>query len=527
MIMYRKAGESDFDAIHRLNYETFVEEIPQHSPNPERRLDDRFHGQNTYWIGEVDGEVVAMCALRGERPFSLEQKGVRIPDGDWIEIRLLAVKRAYRRNRTFAGLMRAVIKDATDREVDGIVISGTTREQVLYHRFGFIPFADPIGPEEARYVPMMLTRSAFYESKSASTLRPISFLAGPVECSERVRARLSRQPLPHRSKETSRMLESVQQQLTKRIGLPYVYTLLGSGTVANDAVAARLRGHGVVLCAGEFGERLMDHASRAGLSFDVIQVDGEGKWEVAQLEQIEPEWVWTVHCETSLGILIDLAPLHTWQGVVAVDAISAVGTLVYDYSFADYVTFSSGKGLRNAPGLAFVAMKERAEMMRDVPRYFDLSLYQPIAFTQSEPLLAAMDVALEELTEEQVASHQEKMALLVNSLRENGLQFKLSPAQSPGIITIPMPCGQSSIELGRQLSYQGYLVQYESEYLKRANVIQVSTMGWTTTRMMRDVGAYIAEWMQQKTATLESDGSLTHENPDVPSDEFFVRGVSN
>ncbi|MCT4784893.1 hypothetical protein ACFQO8_00725 [Exiguobacterium aestuarii] len=323
------------------------------------------------------------------------------------------------------------------------------------------------------------------------------------------------------------MLESVQQQLTKRIGLPYVYTLLGSGTVANDAVAARLRGRGVVLCAGEFGERLMDHASRAGLSFDVIQVDEEGKWEVAQLEQIEPEWVWTVHCETSLGILIDLAPLHTGQGVVAVDAISAVGTLVYDYYFADYVTFSSGKGLRNAPGLAFVAMKEQAEMMRDVPRYFDLSLYQPIAFTQSEPLLAAMDVALEELTEEQVASHQEKMALLVNSLRENGLQFKLSPSQSPGIITIPMPCGQSSIELGRQLSYQGYLVQYESEYLKRANVIQVSTMGWTTPRMMRDVGAYIAEWIQQKTATLESDGSLKHENPDVPSDEFFVRGVSN
>ncbi|MCT4784894.1 GNAT family N-acetyltransferase [Exiguobacterium aestuarii] len=185
MIVYRKAGISDFDAIHRLNYETFVEEIPQHPPNPERRLVDRFHGQNTYWIGEVDGEVVAMCALRGEKPFSLEQKGVRIPDGDWIEIRLLAVKSAYRRNRTFAGLMRAVIKDATDREVDGIVISGTTREQVLYHRFGFIPFADPIGPEEARYVPMMLTRSAFYESKSASTLRPISFLAGPVECSNR------------------------------------------------------------------------------------------------------------------------------------------------------------------------------------------------------------------------------------------------------------------------------------------------------------------------------------------------------
>lgn len=527
MIVYRKAGKLDFDAIHRLNYETFVEEIPQHPPNLERRLVDKFHEENTYWIGEVNGEVVAMCALRGERPFSLEQKGVCMPNGDWLEIRLLAVKKAYRRNRTFAGLMRAVIGDATEREVDGIVISGTTREQVLYRRFGFVPFAEPIGPEEARYVPMVLTRSAFYESKSASTLRPKSLLAGPVECSERVRTRLSRQPLPHRSSDTSRMLESVQQQLTKRIGLPYIYTLLGSGTMANDAVASRLSGHGVILCAGEFGERLMDHASRFGLSFDVIQVDEDGEWNVSELERIEPDWMWTVHCETSLGILIDLTPLHAWKGVVAIDAISAVGTLVYDYSFADYVTFSSGKALRNAPGLAFVAMKERAEMMRQIPRYFDLSLYQPIAFTQSEPLLAAMAIALEELTEMEVVSHEEKMLVLINSLRENGLRIELSPAQSPGIITIPVPCGQSSIELGRQLSYQSYLVQYESEYLKRANIIQVSTMGWTTPRMMRDVGAYIAEWIQQKTATPESDGSLKLENPDVPSDEFFVRGVSN
>jgi hypothetical protein len=30
--------EADFEQIHRLNYETFVEEIPQHGEDPERRL---------------------------------------------------------------------------------------------------------------------------------------------------------------------------------------------------------------------------------------------------------------------------------------------------------------------------------------------------------------------------------------------------------------------------------------------------------------------------------------------------------
>jgi len=28
----------EFEAIHRLNYRTFVEEIPQHPANPERRI---------------------------------------------------------------------------------------------------------------------------------------------------------------------------------------------------------------------------------------------------------------------------------------------------------------------------------------------------------------------------------------------------------------------------------------------------------------------------------------------------------
>ena len=37
----------EFEAIHRLNYKTFVEEIPQHEQNAEERLVDKFHAENT------------------------------------------------------------------------------------------------------------------------------------------------------------------------------------------------------------------------------------------------------------------------------------------------------------------------------------------------------------------------------------------------------------------------------------------------------------------------------------------------
>src|SRR5438132_1659195 len=40
--------EWEFEAIHRLNYKTFVEEIPQHAARAAPRLVDKFHLENTY-----------------------------------------------------------------------------------------------------------------------------------------------------------------------------------------------------------------------------------------------------------------------------------------------------------------------------------------------------------------------------------------------------------------------------------------------------------------------------------------------
>ncbi len=48
-LVFKIAGEDwEFEAIHHLNYKTFVEEIPQHAPSPSQRLVDKFHAGNTY-----------------------------------------------------------------------------------------------------------------------------------------------------------------------------------------------------------------------------------------------------------------------------------------------------------------------------------------------------------------------------------------------------------------------------------------------------------------------------------------------
>src|SRR5215470_11027282 len=98
-LRFKIASEDwELEAIHRLNYKTFVEEIPQHQRNPEQRLVDKFHAQNTYAICLYGEQLVGMVAGRAQRPFSLDQKlpslDTHLPEGrKAIEVRLLSVEK--------------------------------------------------------------------------------------------------------------------------------------------------------------------------------------------------------------------------------------------------------------------------------------------------------------------------------------------------------------------------------------------------------------------------------------------------
>ena len=166
----------EFEAIHRLNYRTFVEEIPQHAANPEGRLVDRFHEQNVYLVC-VDGpEVVGMLALRTDRPFSLDLKlpnlDELLPPGRRIgEVRLLAVDPSRRHSKILPGLFRLVEREALGRGLTMLIVSATTRQGRLYERLGFVPFGPQVGNEQARFQPMCLTLERFREVESTYAWR--------------------------------------------------------------------------------------------------------------------------------------------------------------------------------------------------------------------------------------------------------------------------------------------------------------------------------------------------------------------
>lgn len=162
MIIKHADQEAEFTQIHRLNYKTFVEEIPQHAPNAERILVDKFHFKNEYIIALKQDKLVGMVCYNLLRPFSLDEK---IPDLDQFlpahnkvaEIRLLAVDREERKVTVAYRLLQHLCAELIRNEIDTAVISGTTRQAHLYGSMGFTPFGPLVGKEGAFYQPMYIT----------------------------------------------------------------------------------------------------------------------------------------------------------------------------------------------------------------------------------------------------------------------------------------------------------------------------------------------------------------------------------
>jgi N-acyl-L-homoserine lactone synthetase len=167
----------EFEKIHRLNYKTFVEEIPQHQSSPDKTLVDKFHSENTYLICLHGDRLLGMVAVRDKRPFSLDSKLANLDaylpaHRSVCEIRLLAVEKDRRGPRVFQGIMLMLARYGDARDYDLAVMSGTVRQLKLYGQLGFVSFGPLVGTLQAQYQPMYLTLNAYQElMENAKTFR--------------------------------------------------------------------------------------------------------------------------------------------------------------------------------------------------------------------------------------------------------------------------------------------------------------------------------------------------------------------
>jgi GNAT superfamily N-acetyltransferase len=152
----------EFEQIHRLNYQTFVEEIPQHPPNRDHRLIDPLMARSTPFVCLEGRRVIGMVMLSGERPFSLDRKlpalDMYLPAGKKpCEARLLMIEPRYRNGRIFGELLGRAARWGRAQGYELVLISATLRQTKLYRHLGFVPFGPPIGTIEAPFQAMYAT----------------------------------------------------------------------------------------------------------------------------------------------------------------------------------------------------------------------------------------------------------------------------------------------------------------------------------------------------------------------------------
>src|SRR5438046_970609 len=254
-LVFKTAAEDwEFEEIHRLNYKTFVEEIPQHKASPTQRLVDKFHSENTYLICLSGRQLAGMLAVRGDRPFSLDQKlenlDSYLPAGRKIcEIRLLAIEKKFRGAQVLQGILALLWQHGIEKGYDLAIISGTTRQFRLYQHLGFVPFGPVVGTGDAQFQPMYVTLETF-EAAAREFLRSspsrafqhsaVNFLPGPVTVRREVRRAFEQAPESHRADGFVKDFQATKQILCELVKAGKVELLLGSGTLVSVVLAGQL-----------------------------------------------------------------------------------------------------------------------------------------------------------------------------------------------------------------------------------------------------------------------------------------------
>jgi aspartate aminotransferase-like enzyme len=496
----------EFEAIHRLNYRTFVEEIPQHAPNPDGRLVDRFHTENRYVIALQGRHLAGMLALRAARPFSLDAKvpalDQYLPAGRRpVEVRLLAVAPGCRSTLLFAALFDCAVRHCREAGYDLAVISGTTRQLKLYRHLGFVPFGPLVGTAAAAYQPMYLTLEKYGLSfahspalRRAAAATVVNLLPGPVCTTPEVDAALAAPAQSHRGPAFLARMADVRRMLCDLTGARHVEVLPGSGSLANAVVAAQLglrAATGLVLANGEFGERLVNDARRAQLRFDTLRLPWGGTFDLAQVEKLAARlprggWLWAVHHETSTGML---NPLNELKDIAArhglrlcVDCVSSLGAVPVDLCGVHLASATSGKGLGAYPGLALVFHDHEPAPEPDrLPGYLDLghwAEHASVPHTHSSNLVAALAAALRAATPARRERIRANAAWLRAALRAEGCTLATPDAQAcPGIITLELDGDLAVAGIGAALEQRGFLLNFRSRHLLARNWLQLSLLG--------------------------------------------------
>ena len=321
--------------------------------------------------------------------------------------------------------------------------------------------------------------------------KPISFLSGPVMISSKVSKAFRQNAISHRSPEFSDLLKELQNKLKIITKAKYSTLMMGSGSLANEAVSANLstlkNEYGLIISNGEFGERLINQASRHNLKFHNLKKNWGEVFDYHEIAEIllkkKVDWIWFVHCETSTGMMNDLEKIlmvaNKTNTKVCVDCVSSMGIYQLDLSKIYLASASSNKGLESIAGIAIVLHNHHPKPQNTIPQYLDIGFYHAkncIPFTFSSNLINALNVSLELMLQENKMPKIKKLNDdLVKFLEHHKIKIVINEkVKSCAIVTIEFNQVKQAEQLGEFLESKGILVHYQNSYLKERNWLQIA-----------------------------------------------------
>ena len=330
---------------------------------------------------------------------------------------------------------------------------------------------------------------------------------GPTPVPPEVLTALSKPVIHHRTPQFAAVLAKVQQGLQELFGTRQdVLILASSGTGAMEGSVTNLCSPGdevIVVNGGKFGERWTKICQSYGITVREIRVEW-GRAVVPQMvgtaldEYPKARAVYMQASETSTCALHPVAEVakltRTRDTLLVVDGITAVGVLPMpmDELGIDVLVTGSQKALMLPPGLAFVALSQRAweaTAKAKLPRfYFDFArekkgvAEKSTAWTPAISLINGLEVALDMMRAEgwvNIFARHDRLARATRAgAQALGLSLLAPEAPSPAATAINLPASVDGSALFRYLRDKMHVTFAGGQDQLKGKIIRLAHLGY-------------------------------------------------
>lgn len=338
-------------------------------------------------------------------------------------------------------------------------------------------------------------------------MRQRLFTPGPTQIPERVVVAMSGPMIHHRGPEFKALFEEVTKRLKyvfQTKGDVLILTASGSGGMEASVVNLLSPGDKVLAIEfGKFGERWGELCRAYGMTPITLKApwgEAPDPAEVKKVVQSNPglKAVFFTHSETSTGVASDVKEIakiireHS-EALTVIDGITSVGVLplyMDDWNIDVCVT-GSQKGVMIPPGLAFVALNERAWQAVEkskLPRYyFDFlkarksAAEKSTAFTPAVTLLVGLQESLRMMENLGLEFFWKKYDRLASATREGmkalGLEL-FAKTPSNALTSVKVPPGVEGSALTKTLREKYGVTVAGGQSQLKGKIFRVAHMGY-------------------------------------------------